>query len=86
MPIQPGQFDDASVDSTNRDGHTYIDEDDADWPESSDEPLSDSDDDIAEDASIRVEDEDWENAERGTVYRCSVAGDLNNEHRFHEAV
>ncbi|KAF4577215.1 protein kinase rio1 [Pleurotus pulmonarius] len=64
MPIQPGQFDDASLDATNRDGHTYIDQDDTDWPESSDEPLSDSDDDIPEDASIRVEDEDWENAER----------------------
>ncbi|KAF9489384.1 RIO1-domain-containing protein [Pleurotus eryngii] len=64
MSIQLGRFADAPIDSTNRDGHTYIDEDNADWPESSDEPLSDLDDDIAEDASIRVEDEDWENAER----------------------
>ncbi|KDQ25738.1 hypothetical protein PLEOSDRAFT_1085159 [Pleurotus ostreatus PC15] len=43
---------------------TTIYEDNADWPESSDESLSDLDDDIAEDVSIRVEDEDWENAER----------------------
>lgn len=73
MSIQLGQFADAPIDSTNRDGHTYIDEDNADWPESSDEPLSDLDDDIAEDVSIRVEDEDWENAERGMVNRNTKA-------------
>ncbi|KAF8627405.1 hypothetical protein AX17_006220 [Amanita inopinata Kibby_2008] len=65
--IEPGQFDDAPETNT-RAGHAYIDthspQIDASWLEYSD-PDRDDDDELDElEDDIRVEDEDWEVAER----------------------
>jgi len=73
--IAAGQFDDAlqetSENQVSRSGNTYIDtydptneKDDLDWPDTPDE---DEDDLEEEYDDIRVEDEDWENAERGAL-------------------
>ena len=55
-----------------RGGHTYIDDDapqeaeiNLDWSEEDDVSEDDDDDDEFEDGMARVEDEDWEIAERG---------------------
>ncbi|KAH9480406.1 Serine/threonine-protein kinase rio1 [Psilocybe cubensis] len=70
-PIVPGQFDDAEEgnEPTNREGQAYIDTYDPateahvlDWPDTEDEDEIDDEDDEYYDN--RVEDEDWENAER----------------------
>ena len=71
-PIDEGQFDDAP-----RPSQLYIDTYDPaedvnalDWPES---PLEDDDDDLDDTYDEnRVEDEDWEIAERGMPYRPSA--------------
>ena len=78
-PIAPGQFDDAeeNVQQVPREGNAYIDiyesANDAvglDWPESSEDEEEDDIDEEYDDS--RVEDEDWENAERGALpYVCS---------------
>lgn len=73
--IEPGQFDDApegqqGEQTLHREGNAYIDTFDLSGDEDSeDEPDGDSDDDDMDgtyDDENRVEDEDWEIAERGT--------------------
>lgn len=76
-PVDAGQFDDApeqpQTHQITREGNAYIDtyvpaNDEAtlDWPETSeDEAEDESDEEYFEN---RVEDEDWENAERGTYW------------------
>ena len=50
--------------------HAYIDQVDSATDEGEEEPLSDPDDDVLSDLSddLRVEDEDWEIAERGLSF------------------
>lgn len=71
-PVEPGQFDDApelqqNEQTLNREGGAYIDtydfEDDEDLDEDDDEDFEEDLDDTYNDN--RVEDEDWEIAERG---------------------
>jgi hypothetical protein len=78
-PITPGQFDDAeeNVQQVPRESNAYIDiyepandEVGLDWLESSEDEDEDDIDEGYDDS--RVEDEDWENAERGALpYVCS---------------
>lgn len=78
-PIDPGQFDDAEddVQPAPRESNAYIDicepandEVGSDWIESSQDEDEDDIDEEYDDS--RVEDEDWENAERGSLlYVCS---------------
>ncbi len=76
-PVDDGQFDDAPEQSQTRqitrEGNAYIDtyepaNDEAtlEWPETSEDEAEDESDE--EYSDNRVEDEDWENAERGTFY------------------
>ena len=60
---QQGRFDDAAVGRAAND-RAYIDQVDSATDNEEEEPLSDSDDDVFFD-DLRVEDEDWEIAERG---------------------
>lgn len=73
-PIAPGQFDDAeeNIQQVPRESNAYIDiyepandEVGLDWVESSEDEDEDDIDEEYDDS--RVEDEDWENAERGTL-------------------
>lgn len=74
--VEEGQFDDAPIDMDVRQGYNYIDETRREHLEDSSE--GDDSDDIhsegSEDDFTRVEDEDWEIAERGT--RLSLAAVL----------
>lgn len=85
VPVDTGQFDDApeqpQVTQLTREGNTYIDtyvpandETTLHWTsEDEDEDYEDgSEDDYSDN---RVDDEDWENAERGTQLCTSVADD-----------
>jgi hypothetical protein len=91
MPVeasaQPvvGQFDDAPGDATDlssadpREGHQFIDEAILEWSEpSEDDDFEDED----EYDSNRVEDEDWEIAERG-LYYLSERPRINRIIRFY---
>jgi hypothetical protein len=89
LDIVPGQFDDALEDAephNPRQGGHYIDDDQLlEWSE----PSEDEDDQPSgDDFEDRVEDEDWEIAERGeSVYdRPSVLTCERCIFRFHEAV
>lgn len=76
-PIDIGQFDDApegsQITQITREGNAYIDtyipasDQKPEWPETSE----DEDDNESEEYYDRVEDEDWENAERGAYYDIS---------------
>lgn len=78
LDIAPGQFDDALEDAEQRDprqGGHYIDDDQLlEWSEPSDGEDQLSGDDFEDD---RVEDEDWEIAERGeSSFHPSVRPDV----------
>jgi hypothetical protein len=76
--VQGGQFDDApiGIHEDVRQGYNYIDE--TRWDQLEDSSEGDDSDDIHSEGSeedfTRVEDEDWEIAERGT--RLSIAAVL----------
>lgn len=69
QPAAVGQFDDAPGDVTDgatadpREGHQFIDQAILAWSEPSEEDDFDEEEDEYD--NIRVEDEDWEIAERG---------------------
>lgn len=98
--IEPGQFDDApegqqDEQTLHREGSAYIDTFDLSGDEDSEgEPDGDSDDDDMDgtyDDENRVEDEDWEIAERGTyAYLLSTTKTTvessTEKPRFHQAV
>lgn len=79
LDIVPGQFDDASEDTEHhnpRQGGHYIDDDQLlEWSEPSEDELS------GDDFGHRVEDEDWEIAERGgSAFDTSVRLDVRLVH------
>lgn len=76
--IEDGQFDDAPEEVSGllssqqnfqpnlRDGHSYVDEAILEWSDESPDDAEDTEDEDGSDEFNRVEDEDWEIAEKGT--------------------
>lgn len=84
LTIEDGQFDDApeevsglpssqpTIQPNLRDGHSYVDEAILEWSDESPDEVQDTEDEEGSDEFNRVEDEDWEIAEKGT----SQSGDF----------
>jgi len=91
--LEPGQFDDAPEDTVplqdTRPDHAYIDTIDAndlDIDEEGEDIDEEDDSDYYDESyETRVEDEDWENAERGLPYSYAYCSTLD-DCRLYEAI